>query len=48
MRKEFFPKEVGECDEYPGEDGYKVCLEGLDHSFGRVAAVHVEGNKLDC
>ena len=45
--EEFVPKEVGECAGNPGEDGEKVCLESLYHSFGRVAAVHVGGNKLE-
>ena len=48
MREEFSPKEVGECAGYPGEDGYEMVLEGLDHLFGCIVAVHVGGNDLEC
>ena len=47
MREKFVPKEVGGCAGNPGEDGEKVCLEGLDHLFGCVVAVHVGGNELE-
>ena len=47
MREKFVPKEVGECAGNPSEDGEKVCLESMDHLFGRVAAVHVGGNELE-
>ena len=46
MREKFVPKEVGECAVNPGKDGEEVCLESLDHSSGRVAAVHVGGDDL--
>ena len=47
MREKFAPKEVGECDGKPDKDGDKLCLEGLDHFFGYIAAVHVGGNELE-
>ena len=47
MRENFVPKEVGECAGNPGEDGDKLCLEGLYHFFGVIVAVHVGGYKLE-
>ena len=47
MQEDFFPKEVGEYDEYPGEDGKKMGLEGLYHAFGCTAAVNIGGNELE-
>ena len=44
MREKFVPKEVGECAVNLGENGEKVCLEGIYHSFGYIAAVHVGGD----
>ena len=47
MREKFVPKEVVEFSGNPGEDGDKVCLEGMVHSFGCVAAIHIGGNELE-
>ena len=47
MREKLVPKEVGKCAGNPGEDVDKVCLEGLDHFFGCITAVHFVGNDLE-
>ena len=47
LREEFVPKEVGECSGYSGEDREKMGVEGMDHLFSCIVAVHVGGDELE-
>ena len=47
MGKEFVPEETGKSGSDACEDGEEMCLEGLDHAFRYVAAVHVGRNELE-